>query len=227
MCVRLRMSHSPRKFLFNFVLAEFFHHLHVLAKEHNVNGASYAKDIRLIWPWTTFEHFGTRESVGLDNLRSKMRQITWIIAEGQWKWDSHFSELCVRFEEIHVDSTSEINQSKRWYVWIRIWSESETIASCSEMVKDAGHASCDTYIFMRRKLSGLMSPWMILQECKWWTMFKIWLVKCMTRLSCMTCEKKNENVKMDICRRPFSCVWVSRTMCVVYSLWLWLGVYDC
>lgn len=55
-----------------------------------------------------------------------------MIAHGKLKGDSHFSELCVRFEEIHVDSTSKINQSKRWYMRIRIWSESETIVSCEK-----------------------------------------------------------------------------------------------
>lgn len=47
-----------------------------------------------------------------------------------------------------------------------------------------------TYIFINKKLSGLMSPWIILQVCKWWTMFNIWLVKCITRLSCITYIEK-------------------------------------
>lgn len=45
----------------------------------------------------------------------------------------------------------------------------------------------DTYTFISKKLSGLMSPWMISTECKWWTIFNIWLAKCMTKLSCITC----------------------------------------
>lgn len=58
----------PRKFLFDFILTKFFHRLHVLAKQHNMNGAGYAKYIRLIGPRTTFEHLGARESISLDDL---------------------------------------------------------------------------------------------------------------------------------------------------------------
>lgn len=68
LCVCGFFFHLPRKFLFNFILAEFFHHLHVLAEEHNVNGTGYAKYIRLVGPRTSFQHFRTRESISLDNL---------------------------------------------------------------------------------------------------------------------------------------------------------------
>lgn len=65
----------PRKFLFDFILTEFFHRLHVLAKQHNVNGAGYAKYIRLIGPRASFEHFGARESIGLDDLSEEKKLI--------------------------------------------------------------------------------------------------------------------------------------------------------
>lgn len=58
----------PRHLQFDVVLAEFLYRLHVLAEKHHVHGASDAEYVRLIGPGAAFQHFGTCETVGLNDL---------------------------------------------------------------------------------------------------------------------------------------------------------------
>lgn len=101
---------------------------------------------------------------------------------------THLFELCFWIEELHINSASKIDQPQRWHIRVGVRTESKRpiVIGGIFSYKNVHWFIVDAYIFINKKLSGLMSPWMILQVCKWWTMFKIWLVKCITRLSCIT-----------------------------------------
>lgn len=87
------LKYLPWQLLFDFVLAEFFHNLHIVTEKHGMNRASHTENISLIRPKPTFQHFRASEAIRLNHLR--MRQYkTWRIhkIEGlKWKFQIELS----------------------------------------------------------------------------------------------------------------------------------------